>query len=391
MRSARSALLWELLAMVVVVLILASMLWPWHNTGREASQEEAALEDLVRRQNMTIAALHATLGRTRRPPMRPAPTSRRRRPPPPPPERVSKNATFEAVSLRKEDWVIYLRIQKTGSQTLWQTLVDVFDGKVWGQQRCVKGPFCGHVCAEVLANAYRKAKCHLFVRAHANLFDYKHGATLAGIPTTRLRFLAVLREPVARAVSEYHHVTTGLVAQFGSHVFGKAWDYNFTDPKRASLDDWLDCRPCRVGSSNRQTRFLAGLRPTGILLEEEDSNGDLLDAALRNLQACDFVGVLDKFPESMVLLRETFPGHLQRFSSFSLSLHPKRGGNAAPSPATLDRLRELNALDTALYAAARDIFDQRWALMLESLPEHRRHLRFRPRGTGSGPRRFVLS
>ena len=46
------------------------------------------------------------------------------------------------------------------------------------------------------------------------------------------RYLAFLREPVARALSEYRHVTEGLVAQFGEHVFGKAWDYDFATTLR---------------------------------------------------------------------------------------------------------------------------------------------------------------
>ena len=77
---------------------------------------------------------------------------------------------------------------------------------------------------------------------------------------------------MARALSEYEHITKGLVAQFGQHVrlrsaylclvspylpkkekvvlrrrpaqvFGKAWDYDFTDASRASLSDWLECEP----------------------------------------------------------------------------------------------------------------------------------------------------
>jgi hypothetical protein len=47
---------------------------------------------------------------------------------------------WRAVSdLSKDDWVVYLRIQKTGSQTFWQTLQQVFDVKIWGRRQTVRG------------------------------------------------------------------------------------------------------------------------------------------------------------------------------------------------------------------------------------------------------------
>ncbi|KAJ8601447.1 hypothetical protein CTAYLR_005947 [Chrysophaeum taylorii] len=306
------------------------------------------------------------------------------------------STTWKPIALGREDWVVYLRVQKTGSQTLWLSLVDAFNGRVWGRPRCAKGPFCGFRCERVLSNAFVEARrqnnCRLFVRAHANWRDYAAAATLAGVPHHRLRWLALLREPVARARSEYEHVTRGLVAQFGDHAFGRAWDYNFTDKRRASLGEWLDCAACRVGSSNRQTRFLAGLAPTGSRDDERRGDATLLAAALDNLRRCDFVGLLDRYADSMLLLRETFPAQLGRFTAYSLSLHPKqkqhndqepRGDN---SKAVLDRLHDLNRLDARLFEVAGSIFEARWAAMLRSLPPNRRGMRFRP----TGSRSFVL-
>lgn len=76
----------------------------------------------------------------------------------------------------------------------------------------------------------------------------------------------------------FHVHVSGLVAQFGPETFGAAWDYSFfwnkTTPlaekrQRATLQAWLACAPCRVGSSNRQARFLAGLATTGALTPAE--------------------------------------------------------------------------------------------------------------------------
>jgi len=41
---------------------------------------------------------------------------------------------WRPVSLTAADWVVYVRIQKTGSQTFWQTLQQTFDGGVWGRR-----------------------------------------------------------------------------------------------------------------------------------------------------------------------------------------------------------------------------------------------------------------
>ena len=300
-----------------------------------------------------------------------------------------RNDAWRPVEITKDDWVVYLRAQKTGSQTLWTTLLDVFDGGAWGPWRCVRGPFCGHQCENVLRDAFIKAskerKCHLFVRAHANLYDYQRAFESVS-KNGRVHYLAFLRDPVKRALSEHDHITNGLVAQFGPHVFGKAWDYDFTDRTRASLSDWLMCTACRVGASNRQARFLAGLATTGELAEGEGTSiGDarLYDAAARNLRACVFVGVLDRFEESMLLLKETFPGPLRNFRSFADAPHPKLGRRRAPDAAALARLRELNAVDQRLYDEAKVLFDARFASMLAATATSQR---FRKRGG-----RYVLS
>lgn len=49
-------------------------------------------------------------------------------------------------SVGREDLLIYLRIQKTGSQTMWNTLLAILDGRtIWGaaRPRCPPLSFCG--------------------------------------------------------------------------------------------------------------------------------------------------------------------------------------------------------------------------------------------------------
>ena len=364
--------------------------------ARDAPRMDAReLIHVAAHQNRTIAALQQRLqskaapraATPNEPPRAPPPADASRSEPPRVDVEPQQHA-WRPVDVKKDDWVVYLRVQKTGSQTLWTTLLDVFDGSVWGMRRCVRGPFCGHRCEKVLADAFVSAsksrKCHLFVRAHANLYDYERA--FSSIRGGRIRYLAFLRDPVARALSEHDHITNGLVAQFGPHVFGKAWDYDFTDTTRASLADWLACAPCRVGASNRQARFLAGLATTGDLVHGEGTeSGDarLYEEAARHLKACAFVGVLDRFEDAMLLLKETFPGPLRNFRSFADAPHPKLGRRVTPGPLAVARLRLLNAVDQRLYEEAQSLFDARFAGMVAAT---RTTQRFRKRG-----RRYVLS
>jgi hypothetical protein len=181
-----------------------------------------------------------------------------------------------------------------------------------------------------------------------------------------------------------------LVAQFGPHTFGKAWDYDFTDSSKSSLDDWLACDACARGSRNRQARFLAGLATTGEFADQEASAaGDaaLLAAALKNLDRCAYVGVLDRFQDAMLLLKMTFPHALRRFTSYKNEHHPKLAGDKpAHSAAALAKLRQLNELDVALYERAKVVFDADFEAMVAQLPPAHANRRFRQKG-----RTFVLS
>lgn len=69
---------------------------------------------------------------------------------------------------------------------------------------------------------------------------------------------------------------------------------------------------CQVGASNRQTRMLAGLYTTGA--DEDVDDEVLLALALKNLESCAFVGLMERYTDSMLLLRRTFDKNLQRFS-----------------------------------------------------------------------------
>jgi len=279
---------------------------------------------------------------------------------------------------------------------------------VWRLQ-CQKGMFCGHRCegvasqqvAEIIAShkgkvvgTDRESRCKLVFRGHINWYDYVKGFTRHRIPSTSIFFLTFLRDPVGRAISEYRHITEGLVAQFGPHTFGAAWDYNFTyNPKRTlaqkrtqgTLDRWLECGDCKVGSSNRMARFMAGLSTTGTTGAEEESR--MVSAAKENLRRCALIGLMERYEDSMLILRNTFPLGLGRMDRYSNSPHPKTGVQVEVTKEQTERIRVMNSADVELYDYARELFQSRWDSMLGQLSETEAKLRFRKR---SG-RAFVLT
>jgi len=122
-------------------------------------------------------------------------------------------------------------------------------------------------------------------------------------------------------------------------------------------------------------------------LESGEDGARLLADAKVALGACDFVGTLGRFQDSMLLLRETFPGPLEKLNAYSTAFHPK-GKATLVSQATRDRIAEANRLDVELYAFANRIFQARWAQMLEALPDNRKAQRFT--ANKGRPTRFVL-
>lgn len=63
-----------------------------------------------------------------------------------------------------------------------------------------------------------------------------------------------------------------------------------------------------MGMSNRQTRMLAGMFPTGENADFQEE--ELLERAIENLEKLAFVGVTERYTDSMMLLKYTFPNQL---------------------------------------------------------------------------------
>ena len=150
---------------------------------------------------------------------------------------------FVPISLRKKDFLFFIRIQKTGSETMWKTLLNVFDGSHWSNNQkamtskggntkntCSSGMFCGEICQKRVENYLEKIdqgieKCRFIMRGHIGIYDFynavghKYGDYR--MADDDIAFFTILRDPVKRVLSEYTHITKNLVSQFGPKQYGK--------------------------------------------------------------------------------------------------------------------------------------------------------------------------
>ena len=152
-------------------------------------------------------------------------------------------------------------------------------------------------------------------------------------------YLTVVRAPLTRVMSLFHHIRT-----FKSH----GWRDDVV-AKRMSIETFIETYRCRE-ADNDQTRRLSGLEPPF-----GQCTPEMLEIAKSNLDRSFAVaGITERFDETLVLMRRVFGW------SSNLAYWPKLVNKKRPSPDTLpkasrDAVLARNELDSELYryAAAR--------------------------------------
>ncbi|HEX5448907.1 MAG TPA: hypothetical protein VFW85_02475 [Gaiellaceae bacterium] len=136
------------------------------------------------------------------------------------------------------------------------------------------------------------------------------------------RYAALLRDPVRRQYSHYQ------------------WLYG---RKLAAGKHWPVERALRQGRlvDNLQTRMLSGLEDPFT----RPADDELLGAALVELEGLAFVGLVERFPESMLLAQE-------RLGLRHISYVRRNVRGTTHPPEDVDALRAHNQLDLQLYAHA---------------------------------------
>ncbi|KAL1490325.1 hypothetical protein ABEB36_013040 [Hypothenemus hampei] len=272
------------------------------------------------------------------------------------------------------DVMVFLHMQKTGGTSFGRHLVHDLDLKRPCQcpltrKRC--HCFRPHSNQTWLFSRYTTGwKCGL----HADWTELTGCVDekldeLEDVVKRRYFYITLLREPVARYLSEFRHVQRGATWKGARHFCkGRAASlsevppcYDGEDWEGVLLDDFIDCE--NNLAANRQTRMLADLALVGCYdnsyMPKADRDRIMLASAKKNLQSMAFFGLTEYQKASQYIFEETFN---LRFAI------PFEQNNSTVSSLTLTtlteeqakKINELNKLDIQLYEFAKTLLFARF-------------------------------
>lgn len=139
------------------------------------------------------------------------------------------------------------------------------------------------------------------------------------------RYVTILREPVARALSAFNHVRS--TADHRSHV-----------GTLQAVEEWA-----ASSEANVMTRLLAG--PDAVRSDASDADdGTMLDEALEHAAQMTVIGLQHRFEASLALISQRLGWGTPRYRNRRVAEpYP------APGPEVVEILHERNRLDLALY------------------------------------------
>ena len=252
--------------------------------------------------------------------------------------------------------LVFVHIPKTGGLTL----------------RAILGNFFDHndICPLADWDEVLKRRLNLayyqFFNGH---FPYSVSDWLPQDPL----YITMLREPVERVVSQYHHEKREESAGM----------YALVNGQDMSLDEFLHHPTATAGSQNWQTADIAAppiedLYADWCDFRDQLTTGDLpthpryrslgLDTAQARLSEFAFVGLTDHFTESVMLLYYKFGWFpVLDFPSYNVKVGKRYRDELAPE--TVDYIETLHADDVALYAQGKVIFETEFEAMRQDLVE----------------------
>lgn len=159
-------------------------------------------------------------------------------------------------------------------------------------------------------------------------------------------YVTLLREPIRRALSDYHYVTSTPGHPIHEHVK----DLSLVQYFESGITGQL---------SNGQVRLLSGDHlpdDTGVPSNRSMERADLDKAQTHLRDRFAAVGVQERFDETLLLFRRRLGWRWPFYVRENVTTRPYRQEDI--DPGDLDRIRELNLLDLELYESVRRTFDQ---------------------------------
>lgn len=172
----------------------------------------------------------------------------------------------------------------------------------------------------------------------------------------------MLREPIKRYLSEWHHASQGIrwigPTQYGHCLYDnyKKCFKNKSNWKSVKLEEFIECR-YNLGN-NRQTLLLSDTS-----YECENKTGEqMLQEAKKNLQSLTFFGLTEYQNYTQQLFLKIFSNNFRLVDKFTQSqtfAEKFIKSNDSVQMPYLDKIIKLNKLDIELYAFGKELFFQR--------------------------------
>ena len=219
-----------------------------------------------------------------------------------------------------------------------------------------------------LAEVVKRDKNEL---AHYSFFAGHLGHTLISLLPQAPRVITMIREPVSRTISRFKNLMRNRAKRSVGYE-------RFLNPE-VTIEDFLSFPPMRRLITNFQVRNLALDFDLTKRYHDDDgqemlpkqakllsytpthmSDDELLTKAKQRLTSFDFVGITDRFAESMELLLATFGWTTAMDTPHLNALPDSRLTEQTLSRETLAKIEGYTRLDAELYRFATELFEQRY-------------------------------